>query len=338
YKELDKTVLQFVRKRNNCLPMDKYYGLSALISKNYNTDFIQAGKIVTLFCKAYTIAIEGEKEATKLCYACKTENLYSSKLCDNCGCAMIIHCNGCDTVNKNTAKICIECGLKFESIQSLEEYIQQAEQCFVDENYVDCKMYLKKVNFYLPNHPLLKKMETAVEQYDAKNDYYHKLVKKLIEKTEYFTAYNVIEEAKKERITLKKSDIKKVHEMIAYSNNQLDLARTQPEEVLFETLISLSTQVADCTDIGTLLAKFPPPEPINLTIKSGETAFSLSWESELSTNIIYYRVIRKKNIPPLHKNDGEIVYEGCDTQYLDTTAHIITAFILFGQMLLQSLI
>lgn len=323
YKELDKQVLQFVRKRNNCLPTDKYYGLSALIAKNYNTDFIQAGKVVKLFCSAYAITIESEKQPTKICDSCKTENPYASKLCGNCGCAMAIHCNRCDTINKNTASVCIECGLQFENIETIKEYIQKAEQFFIAENYADSILYIEKSIFYLPNHPLLKKMQAEIQAYDAKNRHYHQLIKELMDKTHYFTADTTIKQAQKEGIILDELHTKKVTDMIAYSKEQLEIAKVQPEEKLFEMLISLSTQVADCTDIGTLLAKFPPPEPTNLTIENGASTFSLKWESEPSTNIIYYRVIRKKNIPPLHKNDGEIIYEGCDTQFVDTTPEVL---------------
>jgi len=325
YKELNRDVLSYARRNNNSLTLEKFYSLVAIVCRNNRLELRQAKKAVKLFCKAYGISIMQEC-AVSVCGECGGVNELSARICSHCGAPLKIICPKCKSDNDNSAAVCSSCGFAFEKVSAISQHIENTEKYIADGKYYEAKQELLKFSHYLPDNPKIIELESCISQYFESRNKFVEQIQASLERLEFYTALSCIENAKQHGIALPAQLVDTVNDNIARVEGSLKEIAKLNRSDMFKALVMLSNTVADCAEANRLLLQFPPNTPTELTAAVVQGCIKLSWQFDSVSPDTVFSLVRKKNIPPINRNDGEVVYIGGDTEFADTQADALQPY------------
>lgn len=282
--------------------------------ETYRISPSQAAAYISNYCELLGYQ---EREKSIICGLCNTENPASATTCLKCGKNLIITCPVCEFDNSNSATNCAKCGFDLSKMQNAIGLINEAKALWIDKNIIDAEKKLNQAEIFWPNHDQINKLKEQIREYKTKLESIEQKIDVNLRENKYYYAWDLITSSKINDIIIDEATSNKVKNKINYVEEKLNEIRKMPEEEAYASLAKLSEEITDSANLKTMLEKYPPKAPSEISFKVEQESVILNWSASSSYGDISYKLVRKENSPPNNLEDGKVIYEGKELSFSD---------------------
>jgi ribosomal protein L40E len=302
----------------------------------------RAEELLLAFCKIekipYNLQNSGKakNKDVKICRRCGAINDTSDgrKQCRNCGLSLVIKCPKCGIENDSNIKVC-KCGFKFENLDRAIAFCEQADYSISTMNFTVAELQLKEAEKHWSGYERIKDLYTRMEELKHNTGALIEAMQKSAAEKRYYDAKKQYESIQKSYSGFNRTDLEEeINTAVTQAKTFFAKAQSAPSKPdIIKNCIKAFEYCKDLPGIRDLLAKNPPPKPVNLNIVcDGNTRTNiLSWTSPQMDSSIFYSIVRKKDSIPLNIQDGELlgrvsVYTFSDKNILSCTPYFYAVF------------
>jgi len=295
-----------------------------------------AGDVLTAFCKVEKISYNpkdtgGGAKKLIVCRVCGCTNDASDgrKVCQNCGEALYIKCPNpkCSLTNEASIKVC-KCGFKLEDLDKALALCSLAEQRIESLDFAVAQAHLTDAERYWPASSKVEALRNRLNTLATRLKPISESMRAAAAEGRYFEAQKQYESIKKLSPEFKDIDLEnEIQAAVNAAAAALKAAQTATAE---KDIIDHSVKAYElCKDYPGVKDLIPPPNPpTNLTAEAdGNTkSNNLSWDGSGSAGLVFYTVIRKRDVVPVNISDGELLGRVSACRFNDTKIEPATSY------------
>jgi len=279
---------------------------------------LEAEDYIRRYCAAYHIPVDMEKPLMT-CPACEHQVGRDSVVCPNCAAPLKGNCPACGAPFEEGPAACAACGFILKDMVKALPYLEDAQGAILDRSWGAALRSLAHVEQYWPGHPEIGPLKARAKQLEERYAWYVDQLNDCIGKNQYYAALDLIDRAKEERFTLPDAIVRQVQKVIEDLEQQLSVLTAQPTPDI-DRLMELSGSVADSLELTRLLNRYPPLAPSHLEASLQGRLVHLGWNTSDSPGKADYVLVRKEGSVPYTAFDGDVLYQGPATSFVDRQA------------------
>lgn len=264
------------------------------------------------------------KEEVTICESCGTENKPGVSVCEKCKKILFIVCPDCQKRSGNTQKKCIVCGFDFSIPEQVEQKAKTLRELLNKGDLSSAEHLLREIkgtwNKYAGYEDLekevdkerQKELQKKKEQADGA-----RRIEQAIKEKEFYKAKSLIKEVEALGGSVDTQTKQKVEATIKNFENMIKRCKTLGEDEAVDILARISDDIRDSNEARELIKKYPPKVSLSVEAKQNGDNIFISWSKSESKGKCIYHILRKQGSVPVKIGDGEEVYKGENTSFID---------------------
>lgn len=326
YPELIQAIRTAASVSDNALSTAAYENLLQLAQSQYRLEISAAGAYIKLCCAALGVDLGGNGAPKIVCASCNTANPPKSIQCANCHRPLKIQCPKCGAANENNAVACVQCSFSIVDREKALPYLQAANDALARGQIDRAGEALGQAASLWPGHPELNRLQQQYSELRGRQSALQEAIATAIEQKALCKARQLLNDARIAGVMVPAEQSAHVKIGLEKADALLNGARQADEETAFDLLLSAREVVTDYPALNALLFQYPPLPPERITVQVRGQSVHIQWAPSPSRGRRSYTLVRKQGAPPNHPNDGDAVYEGEGTAYIDAGTTLCTEY------------
>jgi len=285
---------------------------------------LEAEEHIRRYCTAYRIPI-GAQQALIRCPACKEQIERESVVCGYCSAPTKGSCPSCAAPFEEGPATCSDCSFLVGDMVKALPYLEAAHLAIVDGNWSLCMRNIGYAEKFWPGHLEIPQLEERAGELEKRYGTYVRQLGDCIEKNQHYAALELISEAERKNIPLPQTTVRQVQRTIDDLESQLDkIAKEKNPDI--HLLISLAESVSDSIELTRILSQYPPAPPGPIRCENKGRQMQLNWQASESPGMVRYLLVRGQGSEPLTAFDGDVVYNGPASFFIDKTTQPLVEY------------
>lgn len=298
---------------------DEFIGLLTQVFRDRKL----AEEVLVAFCRIEKIAYNATNAGNtskniKVCRCgCINDVSDGRKVCGNCGLELVIKCPKCGAENDVNINVC-KCGFKFANIDRALALCEQAEHSIDTLDFKVAKAHISDADRYWPNSVKVKMLKDKLAEYEQRVGKEVAKMRSAINEKRYCEARSQYSDIQKLYSGYSDASVEnEITQSISKAQDLFNQARASKNE---KDILELCVQAYNlCSDLPGVKELMPPPSQVMgvaVNCNPNTKANTISWIS-INDKSIRYIVVRSSNGWIEHIDDGDIIFRGSASSYMD---------------------